>query len=109
MSTHNVEAPSLFSVKGYVAVVTGGSSGIGLMAAKVLAANGALVYIIGRREEMLETVAEKFSSNGQIVPCVHPTLTSTISDILEPPHTILSILPNDISPSPVPISNQAIC
>jgi NADP-dependent 3-hydroxy acid dehydrogenase YdfG len=68
MSTAELESPRLFEVKGYVAVVTGASSGIGLMAAQTLATNGARVYAIGRREEVLETVAEKFSSNGQIIP-----------------------------------------
>ncbi|KAJ5102320.1 hypothetical protein NUU61_004542 [Penicillium alfredii] len=68
MSTSKLESPSLFEVKGYVAVVTGASSGIGLMAAQTLAANGARVYIIGRKPEVLETVAEKYSSHGQIIP-----------------------------------------
>jgi NAD(P)-dependent dehydrogenase (short-subunit alcohol dehydrogenase family) len=39
-STHNLQASKLFSVKDYVCVVTGGGSGIGLMAAQALAANG---------------------------------------------------------------------
>lgn len=64
----DLEAATLFQVKGYVAVVSGASSGIGLMAAQTLAANGARVYIIGKREEILDTVAEKYSSNGQIIP-----------------------------------------
>lgn len=68
----DLESPSLFQVKGYVAVVSGGSRGLGLMAAQTLAANGARVYIIGKREEILDTVAEKFSSNGQIIP--YPSL-----------------------------------
>lgn len=63
-----LETPALFQVKGLVAVVSGASSGIGLMAAQTLAANGARVYIIGKREYILDTVAEKYSSNGQIIP-----------------------------------------
>jgi NAD(P)-dependent dehydrogenase (short-subunit alcohol dehydrogenase family) len=39
-STHNLQASKLFSVKDYVCVVTGGGSGIGLMSAQALAANG---------------------------------------------------------------------
>lgn len=66
----NLEIPSLFDVKGCVAVVSGGGSGIGLMAAQTLAANGARVYVVGRREEILHVVAEKYSSNGQIIPYV---------------------------------------
>ncbi|KAM3461563.1 hypothetical protein MY5147_002235 [Beauveria neobassiana] len=37
---------NLFSVKGYVAVVTGGRSGIGYMISRGLVANGAKVYIV---------------------------------------------------------------
>lgn len=39
-STHQLRVQELFSVKGYVCVVTGGGTGIGLMATQALAANG---------------------------------------------------------------------
>lgn len=68
MSSDELVAQTLFDVKGFVAVVTGGGSGIGLMAAQALAANGARVYVVGRRNEPLHTVAKKYSSNGQIIP-----------------------------------------
>jgi len=58
----------LFGVKGLVAVVTGGGSGIGLMAAKALDANGAkAVYIVGRRKEKLEAAAKE-AKNGTLIP-----------------------------------------
>lgn len=41
-ATHQLKARDLFSVKGYVCVVTGGGTGIGLMATQALAANGTL-------------------------------------------------------------------
>lgn len=41
-ATHQLTARDLFSVKGYVCVVTGGGTGIGLMASQALAANGTL-------------------------------------------------------------------
>ncbi|KAJ9292768.1 hypothetical protein DTO271G3_8467 [Paecilomyces variotii] len=68
MSSDELVAQTLFDVKGFVAVVTGGGSGIGLMAAQALAANGARVYVVGRRNEPLQTVAKKYASNGQIIP-----------------------------------------
>nr|POE53241.1 hypothetical protein CFP56_28465 [Quercus suber] len=47
-------AADLFHVRGVVAVITGGGSGLGLYAARALDANGArAVYIIGRRESIL--------------------------------------------------------
>ena len=64
------EAPSLFNVKGLVAVITGGGSGIGLMMTKALALNGAAkVYIVGRRKEVLNA-ATKESPHGNIIPVV---------------------------------------
>ncbi|RKN08372.1 SDR family oxidoreductase [Streptomyces radicis] len=48
--------------EGRTAVVTGGSSGIGLAAAARLAADGAHVFITGRREDELEAAAEAIGS-----------------------------------------------
>ena len=47
-----------FSIEGQVALVTGGGSGIGRQFAKTLAAAGAKVVIMGRRDSPLnDTVA----------------------------------------------------
>jgi NAD(P)-dependent dehydrogenase (short-subunit alcohol dehydrogenase family) len=69
MSSAHLLASKLFNVKGLVCVVTGGGSGIGLMATQALAANGAKVYITGRRKEYLETVVEKYGKDveGKII------------------------------------------
>ncbi|RYP50613.1 hypothetical protein DL768_003895 [Monosporascus sp. mg162] len=53
----SIDAGDLFTVKGLIAVVTGGGTGIGLMIAQALEANGAIVYIIGRRKEVLHNAA----------------------------------------------------
>ena len=48
---------------GKVAVVTGGSSGIGLAAAKRLVADGAYVFITGRRKGELDAAVEHIGRN----------------------------------------------
>ncbi|KAI0108012.1 NAD(P)-binding protein [Hypoxylon sp. NC0597] len=59
----------LFDLKGHVALVTGGGTGIGLMATQALVANGAKVYITGRTKEKLDRVAELYSQGkDSIIP-----------------------------------------
>ncbi|KAJ6602630.1 hypothetical protein DFH09DRAFT_1019764 [Mycena vulgaris] len=62
----------VFNVKGKVALITGGGSGIGLMATQALSVNGAKVYIVGRTKEKLDTVVQKYGHNilGEIIPLV---------------------------------------
>ncbi|KAK0864262.1 hypothetical protein LTS02_006086 [Friedmanniomyces endolithicus] len=60
-------AQNLNNVSGLVAVVTGGGTGIGLMLARTLEANGAKVYITGRRMEKLQEAA-KLAEHGNIIP-----------------------------------------
>ncbi|KAI3475475.1 hypothetical protein L1887_63099 [Cichorium endivia] len=55
----SLQAGSLFDLRGAIALVTGGGTGLGLTAALALASNGAKVYISGRRQQRLdEAVAE---------------------------------------------------
>ncbi|KAK3500496.1 hypothetical protein B0T13DRAFT_510613 [Neurospora crassa] len=71
VGTHNLQASKLFSVDGWACLVTGGGTGIGLMNAQALAANGARVYITGRRYGVLVNAAKEHSpkeGNGKIIP-----------------------------------------
>jgi NAD(P)-dependent dehydrogenase (short-subunit alcohol dehydrogenase family) len=50
-------------LEGKVAVITGGSSGIGLAAAQRFVAEGAYVYITGRRQSSLDAAVKKIGKN----------------------------------------------
>jgi NAD(P)-dependent dehydrogenase (short-subunit alcohol dehydrogenase family) len=57
----------LFSIEGKVALVTGGSRGIGLMIARGYAEAGARVYVSSRKAEACEEAAHELSKVGTAV------------------------------------------
>jgi NAD(P)-dependent dehydrogenase (short-subunit alcohol dehydrogenase family) len=57
----------LFSVRGKVAVVTGGSRGIGEMIARAYVENGAKVYITARNAAVCDGLAAELSKIGQCI------------------------------------------
>lgn len=64
---------NLYNVEGWVCVVSGGGTGIGLMIAQAFANNGARVYITGRRADALENTVKTWGSSlahpqGKIIP-----------------------------------------
>jgi NAD(P)-dependent dehydrogenase (short-subunit alcohol dehydrogenase family) len=61
-------------LEGKTAVITGGNSGIGLAAAKRFVAEGALVYITGRRQAELDSAIEAIGNN----------VTAVKGDVTEP-------------------------
>jgi NAD(P)-dependent dehydrogenase (short-subunit alcohol dehydrogenase family) len=58
---------NLFSIAGKVAVITGGSRGIGAMIARGFVENGAKTYISSRKAEACQKTAEELSRYGQCV------------------------------------------
>ncbi|PMD50581.1 NAD(P)-binding protein [Hyaloscypha bicolor E] len=69
-TNNNFLLSEVFNVKGKVALITGGGSGIGLMATQALAVNGTKVYIVGRTEEKLQNVVKTHGQGiaGEIIP-----------------------------------------
>ncbi|KAK7226902.1 hypothetical protein V2G26_014905 [Clonostachys chloroleuca] len=76
----SILANDLFNVKGLVAFVTGGGSGIGLLIAQALEANGAIVYIYGRRKEVLEKAAQTAKHGNIHIKTAHGYVNLVIAN-----------------------------
>jgi len=90
---------NLFSVEGKVAVVTGGSRGIGAMIAQGLVKSGAKTYITSRKEFELQTTANELSEFGECIAI--PSDLSTLegvrafSELLKERESQVNILVNN--------------
>ncbi len=63
-------------LKGKVAIITGGNSGIGLETAKLFVSEGARVLVTGRNEESLASAAKELGSQALVVRCDVSELSS---------------------------------
>lgn len=85
--THNENfSKDLFSISGKVAVVTGGSRGIGLMIARGYVEAGAKVYISSRKKDVCDRVAEELSKIGTCISI--PADLSTEAGVNELVHAV---------------------
>jgi len=61
--------PEVFSLRGQVALITGGGTGIGLAIARAMHAAGAQVALVGRRQSELDAAAKELGTGAY--PIVH--------------------------------------
>ena len=89
----------LFGVRGKVALVTGGTRGIGLMIAEGLVRCGARVYISSRKEEACREAEEQLSKLGECIaiPCDISTIDGCkqLAGQIESQESSLHILVNN--------------
>jgi NAD(P)-dependent dehydrogenase (short-subunit alcohol dehydrogenase family) len=67
------EEQQLNRLQGKIAVITGGSSGMGFATAEQFVSEGAYVYITGRREKELDAAVAKIGKNIAAVQGMFPT------------------------------------
>jgi 3-oxoacyl-[acyl-carrier protein] reductase len=85
----------MMELNGSIALVTGGSEGIGLAIAAALKAEGGLVTITGRREDPLRTAAEQLGVDYEVGDVgLESDATRTVASVIEK-HGRLDILINN--------------
>ena len=60
----SLKISEIFSIEGKVAIVTGGSRGIGKMIARGYVENGAVVYITSRKADQCNATADELAESG---------------------------------------------
>ena len=90
-------------LKGKVAVITGGNSGVGEATAKLFASEGATVVITARREAALEKVAEEIRAAGGEVYAVATDISK-----LEDPEKLMDLVMNKYGKVDILVNNAGI-
>jgi len=103
----------LFSLDGQIAVVTGGSRGIGRAIAAGFAARGARVVLVGRKRETLLEAAEEIAAEGgsvstQVADVSREEEVLALREALLALHGDLDILVNNAGVSPVYVPFERI-
>jgi len=90
---------NLFDIRGKVALVTGGSRGIGLMIAEGFVDAGAKVYVSSRKKEVCDEVAAALSKKGECISlpgdCGTDAGCRALADALAARESALHILINN--------------
>ena len=94
---------SLFSLTGKVAIVTGGSRGLGAMIARGLLESGVKTYITSRKLEELQLAADEMSEFGECIPVQSDLSTvegvKTFAKIIKARESKIHILVNNAGAS----------
>jgi NAD(P)-dependent dehydrogenase (short-subunit alcohol dehydrogenase family) len=94
MEDMNIEKLQSKTLEGRVALVTGGSAGIGFGAAKRLSEAGAFVYIVSRRQEQIEQAAARLGTSvrGIAVDVTNKDDLERLAETIQKEHGGLDII-----------------